>query len=142
MSPRRPPEPPPIQPHEFRSVEEIEHGIHKLERRIGEVKGLDTRKVVLEHTGDDDILASKIKETLREIFGTNSPEFQDHQFIHFFAGPMRIGMGEYEVIEARDKGKTKVANVLQGLIDRLRERLEDFGPPARPNPTDVFGQLD
>ncbi len=141
MSARKPPLPPPVEPHEFRSVDEIERGIRKLERRIEEVKGLDTRKLVSEHTGEDDVIESNVKETIREIFGTNSPEFQEHQYIQIFAGPMWMGMEDHELVQAREKGKTKVTNILQGLIDRLRERIQDFGPPTRPSPTAGFGQL-
>jgi len=141
MSPRKAPTPPPIEPHEFRSVEEIERGIRKVERRIEEVKALDARKLVAEHTGDDDVVESNVRETIREIFGTNSPEFQEHQYIQILAGPMWMGMEDHDLLQAREQGKTKVANILQGLIDRLRERLADFGPPPAPNPVSVFGQL-
>ncbi|MES2663713.1 MAG: hypothetical protein V4629_10480 [Pseudomonadota bacterium] len=56
---------------------EIDQGIAKLKRRIDEVQGLVTANVPF---GDAraNTARSNIRESIREIFGSNSPEFQDH----------------------------------------------------------------
>ena len=83
---------PPIEPREFRSVDEIDRGINKLQRRIEELRNLDARAAILEHSGADDVVRSNIKETIRDVFGPNSPEFQEHERIHIWAGPSYMGM--------------------------------------------------
>ena len=127
MTPRKPPPPPQIQQHEFRSTDEIDRGIRKLERRIEEIQALDPRRIVVDDTGDDHIICSNIRDTIGDVFGLNSPEFQEHQYITVFAGPAWMGMEDHDRIEAKEKGKVQVRNILQGLIDRLNEKREDAG---------------
>jgi hypothetical protein len=44
-------QPPPLEPKEFRSVDEIDRAIEKLERRVRELEELDVPKAVLKDTG-------------------------------------------------------------------------------------------
>ena len=88
MSPKKPHEPTPVEPKEFRSPEEIDAGIRKLERRITELERLDVRKAIIEQSGDVDVVRSNVRETIREVFGSNSPEFREHEHLRIWAGPM------------------------------------------------------
>jgi hypothetical protein len=76
---RKQPEPPQVVPKEFTSADEIQRAIAKLERRIKELEMFDSAAAVLHKTGADEIIASNVRETIRALFGTNSPEFQEHQ---------------------------------------------------------------
>lgn len=129
--PKHPVEPE-LTPRVFTTVAEIDAAILKLERRIKEVEALDVVRAVREATGEDVVVQSSMRETIREVFGTNSPEFKEHEHISIWAGPMRIGMGEYEIIEARERGKTYVANIVRGLIARLKEKRDDLIAGASP----------
>jgi len=140
--PRRPhADKPPIEPREFRSVDEIDRGINKLQRRSEEVRNLDARAAILEHSGADDVVRSNIKETIRDVFGPNSPEFQEHEHIHIWAGPANIGMSGEAVVEGTERGKIHVLAILQGLVDRLQERREEIVDDTTPSPTRYFEQL-
>ena len=126
MTRKRPPEPPPIEPREFQSADEIDRSIAKLRRRIEELQRLDAQAAIIDHSGEDDVIQSNIRETIREIFGTNSPEFREHEHIQIWAGPMAIGMSQERVVEATEAGKRQVRRILEGLIERLEERRADL----------------
>jgi uncharacterized protein (TIGR02391 family) len=136
------PEPPRLEPREFRSVEEIDSGIAKLERRIRELEQLDVAAAVHGDTGADDVARSNVRESIREVFGANSPEFKEHEHIRLWAGPMYVGMDPDEVVEGTDRGRRQVIGILNGLIARLREKKEDLaGAGGPPSPSTYFDRL-
>ncbi|MCC7051778.1 MAG: TIGR02391 family protein [Gemmatimonadaceae bacterium] len=124
----------------FASRYEIQRAIAKLERRIEELEQLDIRSAILGHSGADDVVISNIRETIREVFGQASPEFEEHKHIRLWAGPMYINMNDYEIITSTDRGRTSVNGVLNGLINRLREKAEDIGD-GPPTPSSYFSKL-
>lgn len=124
-------DPEPIEPREFRSVDEIDAGIAKIERRIRDLERPDVAQAVLDHTGADDVTRSDVRETIREVFGTNSPEFEEHKYIRFWAGRMYTGMPDQEVAECRERGRQQMITILNGLISRLKEKREYLGGVQR-----------
>lgn len=137
---RKPPDPP-LESREFISVAEIERFISKLERRIKEVEALDVQAAVFEDSGDDDVVESNVRETIREVFGNNSPEFREHQYISVWAGPMSMGMSKQAVLQGKERGKKQVATILRGLVARLNEKKEEFEAEEPRGPTTYFEQL-
>jgi uncharacterized protein (TIGR02391 family) len=134
--------PPPIEPREFKSVEEIDAGIAKLERRIRDLKELDIRTSFMENTGAQDVVTSDVRETIREIFGPNSPEFEQHKFIELWDGAIAsIYMSDDDMMVSIDRGRTKAIGILNGLIGRLREKREDLGGGTSPAPSTYFDRL-
>src|ERR1700722_19963484 len=99
----------PLEPRQFRTPEEIDLAIAKLDRRIKEIENLDVGAAITRHTGADDAARSNVRETILEIFGTNSPEFNEHQHLQLWSGPMFMGMSDYDVIEGTRRGCTVVA---------------------------------
>ena len=61
------------------TLPEVESGIKKLQRRVEEVQNLEPGSVRYDDAKIDNVEAN-IRETIREIFGPQSPEFQDHQY--------------------------------------------------------------
>lgn len=140
--PRRRPDSPPTEPREFRSVDEIDSGIAKLERRIRELEQLDVAAAVYNDSGADDVVRSNVRETIREVFGVNSPEFNEHQHIRLWAGPEYVGMDPHEIVEGAERGQRQVLGILNGLIGRLREKREELGGRgAAPAPSTYFDHL-
>ena len=91
--PKKSPEPPQIIVKEF-TLEEIDLGIEKLYRRIEDVQKLNAQKVSY---GDAEVanIENRIRETVREVFGPNSPEFRDHEH-------RRIWHGGYNMFDTHD----------------------------------------
>ncbi len=134
-------DPPPIEPREWRSVDEIDRAIPRLERRIQELEQLDTRTAVLERTGADDVAESNVREAIRDVFGTNSPEFHEHQHLRLWTGPMYTNMDRGAVVAATEGGRIQAIGILRGLIGRLKEKREDLGGGAAPSPSSYFDRL-
>lgn len=140
--PKRRPDPPRVEPRQFKSVEEIDAGIAKLERRIRELEQLDVAAAVLNDTGADDVVRSNVRETIREVFGQNSPEFNEHQHIELWAGPMYMGMPQRETVEGTERGRRQVIAILNGLTTRLKEKREELGAAGTaPAVSAYFDQL-
>jgi uncharacterized protein (TIGR02391 family) len=132
---------PPIEPREFRSVEEIDSGIAKLERRIRELEELDVKTSYLESTGAHQVAESNVRTAILEVFGPYSPEFNEHKFIELFDGVVVSGMSDGAFIQAMDRGRVKVIGILKGLVGRLREKREDLAGGATPAPSTYFDRL-
>jgi uncharacterized protein (TIGR02391 family) len=140
MARKREPEPV-IEPRIFSSTDEIDRGISKLRRRIDELNRLDIPAAIASHTGADDVAMSNIRESIREVFGSNSPEFSEHGHMSLWAGPMYMNMSTSDIIDATTAGRTQVIGILNGLIERLREKREDFIDGAIPQPSSYFAKL-
>lgn len=139
---KRRPDPPRIEPKEFRSIDEIDSGIGKLERRIRELEQLNVAAAVHDDTGADDVIRTNVRESIREIFGANSPEFNEHQHIRLWAGPEHIDMDSDEIVEGAERGRRLVIGILNGLIGRLREKRGELGGAgASPAPSTYFDRL-
>jgi len=112
---------------------EIDAGIRKLRRRIEEVKSLDPSKI---RFGDARIetVESNIRETIREVFGPNSPEFYDHQYHKIWHG----GNNYLDSDEVRQEkfaaGIPQATAMLEGLIGRLEEKRADVLASNPPSP--------
>jgi uncharacterized protein (TIGR02391 family) len=138
---KRQPDPPPIEPREFRSPEEIDAAIVKLDRRIEQFKKLNIRAVVYSSAGEDEVAGSDAREAIREIFGSNSPEFRDHQYISIWHTPLVSGLEDEDLVIALGKGRDRVISILTGLIDRLNEKRADLAGGVAPAPSTYFDHL-
>jgi hypothetical protein len=56
-----------MESRQFTSADEIDRGIKKLERRIEELQALDVRSAIIADTGQDDVVRSNIRETIRDV---------------------------------------------------------------------------
>jgi uncharacterized protein (TIGR02391 family) len=122
----RVPRDPPVTSRHYRNAAEVDRSIVKLERRIAELKALDVRAAERDKTGAISALASSIVETIRDAFGGESAEYREHQYHDIWGGPMGMGMSPEAVARGREQGKTETLTMLGSLVDRLKERREDF----------------
>lgn len=128
MTPRRKSTPSPIEPKAF-SISEIDAGIHKLRRRIDEVRGLSSGE-----TRHDDArvktIQSNIRETIREVFGGSSPEFLEHGYHHIWHGRYNTRDGDWQLQEKFVAGVPQTISMLEGLVERLEEKRGDIANAA------------
>ncbi|BBH20442.1 hypothetical protein Back11_17870 [Paenibacillus baekrokdamisoli] len=106
------------------SLDEIPRAITKLERRIEEVKGLKQDVVYTDQRVKN--AEMNIQETIREIFGSNSPEFNKHQYHDIWSGGYVIGESEYTYQRKFQEGIEQSVLMLVGLIARLNEKRVDL----------------
>jgi uncharacterized protein (TIGR02391 family) len=133
--------PPQPEPREFRSVEEIDNGIAKLERRVKELEQLDIPAAYRNDSGEDKVAISNVRDTIRDVFGANSPEFIEHQHIQLWAGPLFMNMSDAAFVHAKDRGRIQTIGILKGLIGRLQEKRQDLAGGATPAPSSYFDRL-
>jgi uncharacterized protein (TIGR02391 family) len=134
-------EPPSIESRIFESTDEIDRGVQKIERRIRELEALDIASTVRDDSSADDVARSNVRETIREVFGSNSPEFTEHEHLDIWAGPVFAGMHPHQVIQAKERGRTQVIGILRGLVARLQEKREELVGSGVPKPSTYLDKL-
>ena len=126
MTKSRIPEPPPIEIRRL-TRSEIDRGIVKLRRRIDEVNGRDPKQIRYDDAKIDTV-ETNIRETIREVFGPRSPEFNDHEHHRIWHGGYNLMDSDAERQEKFANGIPQTVTMLEGLISRLEERREDLEP--------------
>jgi uncharacterized protein (TIGR02391 family) len=112
-----------------------------LQRRISEIEQIDFEAAVIHHTGMDDAAQSNLRNTILEIYGPNSPEYKQHKHITIWGGPMFVNMGRQAIINGKLQGRTQTLGIINGLIARLNEDLEDLKGSDRPAPSTYLDDL-
>lgn len=107
------------------TIEEIDRGIEKLRRRIADLDALGTQRVNWQDASRNTI-ELKIIETIREVFGPESPEFREYQRLSLF----HPGIGMYDsdkTVQAKSEaGVPHAIKILDGLINWLEEKRQDL----------------
>ncbi len=134
------PDPEPVEPQVFKSVDEIDVAITKLKRRIRDLEQPGVTGGSFRDTDFDRVVISNVRETIRDVFGTNSPEFREHQYIRVMDAAVSASMHKQEVFEHRERGRQRVIAILNGLVSRLEEKKEDLGGPGAA-PSTYFDRL-
>lgn len=125
----------------FKTADEVERAISKLQRRVNEVENLEVQTSFSAKDGKIGIVESNIQSTIRDVFGEGSPEFNEHKYIEIWQGPLFLEMSDQERLHSVVCGQPVVANVLKGLIARLQEKKEDLEGGAKPRPSSYFQKL-
>jgi uncharacterized protein (TIGR02391 family) len=136
-------DPAPVEPREFRSPEEIDSAVTKLQRRIRELEQLDVQDGILNNTGVVKAALSNLREAVREVFGPNSPEFSEFQHIEIWSGPKYVGMSDDDRIHGTDRGRVHIIGRLKGFVGRLEEKRTDLiaGTAVVAAPSTYFDRL-
>lgn len=132
---------PPIEPKQFQSPDEIDRAINKLDKRVKELEALDVAAAINGDTGADDVAVSNVRESIREVFGTNSPEFREHEHLRLWAGPLFMGMERNQIVASTERGRIQTIGIVRGLMGRLKEKREELGSGANASPATYFDEL-
>jgi uncharacterized protein (TIGR02391 family) len=141
MAKRNQPPQPQIEPRHWSTAEEIDRAVRKLNRRISELEALDVRAARRDDSSMDDVAVSNVRESIREVFGQNSPEFHENKHIRMWAGPMFIGMSEGEILDGTEKGRKQMIGTLRGLVGRLEEKRDEIQGEVTPTPKSYLSYL-
>lgn len=118
--------------------------IPKLERRIAELKAVDVSTIRDRGESRFDALEQKIDDTLIEIFGNDTIEYQRFRVGYLDTAPISMH-GETslrEVIEGYRRGIDQAISSLQTVIDLFREKLQDLGETPEGRAFRAFGDFD
>src|SRR5712691_6675453 len=94
----QPPQPPDVR--QFRTTAEIDATITKLKRRVADIEKVRTDNVRHDDARVDNV-EHAVRDTIREEFGKDSPEFQRHAYFQIDDGPRYVrsdfmGGGNYD----------------------------------------------
>lgn len=137
---RRVPQEPIIEPRKWTSTDEIDRAITKLKRRVNEMESIDIQSS-FHDSSVEDVPISNVRETIRDVFGPNSPEFKEYEYIELWDGGMWVEMSDQEVFVAKERGKKKVVGILNGLINRIAEKREELEDDKTPTPKAFLNYL-
>lgn len=132
--------PPPIQSKDF-TLEDIEHGIRKLRRRIEEVKALDPKTVRYDDARVE-AATRNINADIGDIFERNSPEYLAHGSHSLGYSSMVMGKSDYEYQQDFAENLPHTVVMLEGLMKRLEEKREDLAGDKRARVRASFEGLD
>lgn len=132
-------EPPPLESREFRSPEEVDQAVAKLRRRIEKLHLLDVRAAYLNHSGADKVARSNVQNAIMDVFGVNSPEYREHQYIQIWAGDQYVNMSDQ--VRGMKEGRLQIIAILNGLIGRLEKKKADLTGGVSPSPSTYFDRL-
>ena len=124
MARRRTPEPEAVEVRRL-SPEEADRGIAKIRRRIADIQQLETDGV-RSNDGRKRSVETNVRETVREVFGSRSPEFRDFEYFDIDKGGNFIGGSDAEYQQCFLRGIPHAVELLEGLLSRLEERKQDF----------------
>jgi len=122
------------------TLESIEVGIRKLNRRIEEVKALAEGASRFDDTRVDSATRN-VKADLIDIFGRGSQEYRAHGAHSVGYPTSNYGLSDGELKRDFLRGLPNAVLMLETLIKRLEEKREDLGgdttarvrePPRRP----------
>jgi uncharacterized protein (TIGR02391 family) len=105
--------------------DEIAPAITKLQRRLGEVEAIKT-DTLDPRAPELDALKQSIRNTILEVYGAQSPEYLEHQYLDIWHGPMSMGMQEWAFKKGVVDGLGAAAVILKSLIAQLEEKRSDL----------------
>ena len=114
---------PSVEVREF-TLETVEKGLEKLRRRADEMKRIEPGRLSYDDPSVGN-LAFNIGETIRDVFGTNSAEFQRYK-VHRQFGNRYVALEAAQLQAIFVKCVPGMATMLTGLIVRLEEKRTDL----------------
>lgn len=118
--------------------------IPKLERRIAELKAIDVSTVRGRGEPRFDVLEQKIDDTLLEIFGEGTIEYQRYRVDGFDTATMNLlhATPVRDLIEGYARGIEQAVSKLETAAELFREKLQDLGETPGGRAARALGSLD
>jgi len=102
--------------------DELLRAISQLRRRIGDIEALQ-QEAPNHSDGRIDALESNIRTTILELYGSRSPEFNEHQYFEIPFGPIWFDMSNHDHQNRLSQGYPRALEKLRGMLGRLNEKL-------------------
>jgi uncharacterized protein (TIGR02391 family) len=126
------------------SPQQMKSAITKLERRISELRGIDLNTIRERGEARFDALERKIDDTLVEIFGADTVDYQRFRVSDFDTASINMMYATplQDVIDGYRRGIDEAISKLETVIDLFREKLQDLGESSEGRAVRAFGDLD
>lgn len=111
----------------------IQVGIKKLQKRISELHDLEQKQPNYKDASVDNI-EHAIIDSIRDVFGVNSPQFDRHEDLRIWHGGYNMGDDDYTRQRKFLAGIHQTITILEGLISWLEEKQMDLTIVTENNP--------
>ena len=91
---------------------------------MGDITAKSVEHDILSDSMNIKAIESGFRNTVREIFGRDSPEFEEYGHLEMLYGPLRDGIKPGELLQARLKGRDYMAAICVELIRRLQRKIQ------------------
>jgi hypothetical protein len=108
---------------QWKTEEDLSEGIRKLMYRMDALNAPSLKNDIQSNSVSVSVQESAFWNTIREVFGTDSPEFEEFGDVQMLRGPLRVGMSPAEVALATLRGRDYMVQVLSELIQRLQQKI-------------------
>ena len=106
--------------------DELNDAITALSRRISSLQAKSVATDIETDSVKIQVHESAFQNTIREVFGADSREFEEYGHVDMLQGPLRVGMSRGEIIQARLRGRDYMVSILAELIGRLQDKILDL----------------
>ena len=106
-----------------KAEQQISDSINLLMEQIEALQAPSVEQEIRSDSVRVSVLTSSFRNTIRDVFGPASPEFQEFGHIDMLRGPLRVGMPRSEIVEAKIKGRDYMVAVCSELIQRLQRKM-------------------
>ena len=110
-------------PKQWKSEDELSEAIRALMYRIDSVQAESVTRDIRSNAVSVALQESAFRHTIKEVFGADSPEFEEFGGTQILHGPLRIGMSESEKVQAKLRGREYMVQVCMELIGRLQQKI-------------------
>lgn len=111
------------------SVEDLTAAVRNLGRRIDDLESFDLNTLEERFDSKGEALVKKINSNLADIFGRDTPEYNDHAIWSLDTLPLVMGGPKHSIEVVRQayrKGISDAVTRLSSLKETLEEKLEDI----------------
>lgn len=109
-------------PTHWKNEEQLGEAIRKLMYRIDCLAEASVEADIRSNAVGVEIQEMAFHNTIREIFGGDSQEYEDFRNTRMLRGPIRAGMSQAEIVQSRLRGREYMVQVCGHLIERLQQQ--------------------
>ena len=110
-------------PKHWKSEDELSEAVRALMYRIESLQADSVTRDIQSNAVNVAVQESAFRNTIREVFGEDSTEFQEFGNAQMLRGPLRVGMSESEKVQSKLRGREYMVQVCAELIGRLQQRI-------------------
>jgi uncharacterized protein (TIGR02391 family) len=110
-------------PKQWKTEVELGEAINDLMYRINALTAKSVTADIYAHSDNISIQELAFRNTVREVFGDDSPEFAEFGEIGMIRGPLNVGMSSDELAQARIRGRDYMVQICSELITRLQQKI-------------------
>ncbi len=111
---------------QWKTEGELNEAIRLLMYRIDSLQAKSVTRDIESDSVNVEVQESAFRHTIWEIFGADSQEFAEFGSTQMLRGPLRVGMSNLEIVQARLRGREYMVRVCVELITRLQQKISEL----------------